>query len=54
MKVGSTILEAAKAIHKDFARDLKYARVWGEGVFDGQMVQKDFVLKDGHVVEFHI
>jgi ribosome-interacting GTPase 1 len=54
LKVGSTILEAAKAIHKDFARDLKYARVWGEGVFDGQMVQKDFVLKDGHVVEFHI
>ena len=54
LKVGSTILEAAKAIHKDFARNLKYARVWGEGVFDGQMVQKDFVLKDGHVVEFHI
>jgi len=54
LKVGSTIMEAAKAIHKDFARNLKYARVWGEGVFDGQMVQKDFVLKDGHVVEFHI
>jgi ribosome-interacting GTPase 1 len=54
LRVGSTLLEAAKEIHKDFARDLKYARVWGEGVFDGQMVQKDFVLKDGHVVEFHI
>ena len=54
MKIGSTLLQAAKEIHKDFARDLKYARVWGEGVFDGQMVQKDFVLKDGHVVEFHI
>lgn len=54
MKIGSTLLEAAKEIHKDFARGLKYARVWGEGVFDGQMVQKDFVLKDGHVVEFHI
>jgi ribosome-interacting GTPase 1 len=54
MKIGSTLLEAAKEIHKDFARNLKYARVWGEGVFDGQMVQKDFVLKDGHVVEFHI
>lgn len=54
MKVGSTLLQAAKEIHKDFARNLKFARVWGEGVFDGQMVQKDFVLKDGHVVEFHI
>ncbi len=54
LKIGSTLLQAAKEIHKDFARNLKYARVWGEGVFDGQMVQKDFVLKDGHVVEFHI
>jgi len=54
LKVGSTLLDAAEAIHKDFARKLRYARVWGEGVFDGQMVQKDFILKDGHVVEFHI
>jgi ribosome-interacting GTPase 1 len=54
LKVGSTLLVAAKEIHKDFARELKFARVWGEGVFDGQMVQKDFILKDGHVVEFHI
>ncbi|MFH1337085.1 MAG: GTPase [Candidatus Zixiibacteriota bacterium] len=54
LKVGSTLLEAARAIHKDFAYNLKYARIWGEGVYDGQMVQKDFVLKDGHVVEFHI
>jgi ribosome-interacting GTPase 1 len=54
LKIGSTLLDAARAIHKDFARDLKYARIWGEGVYDGQMVQKDFILKDGHVVEFHI
>jgi small GTP-binding protein len=54
LKAGSTLLEAARAIHKDFAYNLKYARVWGEGVYDGQMVQKDFILKDGHVVEFHI
>ena len=54
MKVGSTLLDAAREIHKDFARGLKFARVWGEGVFDGQMVQKDFILKDGHVVEFHL
>ncbi|MGB8658516.1 MAG: GTPase [Candidatus Zixiibacteriota bacterium] len=54
LKVGSTLLDAARAIHKDFASNLKFARVWGEGVFEGQMVQKDFILKDGHVVEFHI
>ena len=54
LKLGSTLLDAAKEIHKDFARNLRFARVWGEGVFDGQKVQKDFILKDGHVVEFHI
>jgi ribosome-interacting GTPase 1 len=54
LSIGSTLLDAAKAIHKDFAFNLKYARIWGSGVYDGQMVQKDFVLKDGHVVEFHI
>jgi ribosome-interacting GTPase 1 len=54
LKIGSTPLDAARAIHKDFAFNLKYARIWGTGVYDGQMVQKDFVLKDGHVVEFHI
>ncbi len=54
LNIGSTLLDAARTIHKDFARNLKYARIWGTGVYDGQMVQKDFVLKDGHVVEFHI
>jgi ribosome-interacting GTPase 1 len=54
LRIGSTLLDAARAIHKDFARNLKYARIWGTGVYDGQMVQKDFILKDGHVVEFHI
>jgi ribosome-interacting GTPase 1 len=54
LKIGSTLLDAARTIHKDFARNLKYARIWGTGVYDGQMVQKDFVLLDGHVVEFHI
>ncbi len=54
LKIGSTLLDAARTIHKDFAFNLKYARIWGTGVYDGQMVQKDFVLLDGHVVEFHI
>ncbi len=51
---GCTLLEAAAAVHKDFARDLKYARVWGASTFDGQMVQRDHVLQDGDVVEFHV
>lgn len=27
------------------------ARVWGSAQFDGQMVQRDYVLQEGDVVE---
>lgn len=49
----STLEELAAKIHKDFVTDLKFARIWGESVFDGQMVQRDHVLEDGDVVEIH-
>jgi ribosome-interacting GTPase 1 len=50
----STLEELAARIHKDFAEKLKFARIWGEKVFDGQMVQRDYVLQEGDVVEIHI
>ncbi len=50
---GTTLVEAAAAVHKDFVTNLKFARVWGKGTFDGQMVQRDHVLHDGDVVELH-
>lgn len=49
----STLKELAGKIHKDFVRNLKFARIWGGSVFDGQMVQRDYVLQDGDVVEIH-
>jgi hypothetical protein len=52
--VGSTLEELAGRIHKDFLARLRYARVWGEGTFQGQMVQRDYLLREGDVVEFHI
>jgi small GTP-binding protein len=54
LPTGATVEEAAGAIHKDFAANLKFAKVWGAGKFDGQRVQKDFVLSDRDVIEFHI
>jgi small GTP-binding protein len=54
MKVGSTIDELAGKVHQDFARNLKAARVWGQGVFDGQLVGRDHVLHDGDIVELRI
>jgi len=54
MKRGSTVIDVAKRIHKDFAKNFKYARVWGKSVkFPGQRVGADHVLEDGDIVEIH-
>ena len=50
----STLEDLAEQIHKDFVTKLKFAKLWGKSVFDGQMVQRDYVLHDGDVVEIHI
>jgi len=49
----STLEELATKIHKDFVTNLKFARIWGESVFDGQMIQRDHILQEGDVVEIH-
>ena len=51
---GSTIVEMAGAIHKDFAQQLKFARVWGGSKFSGQRVQRDYVVQEGDIIELHI
>jgi ribosome-interacting GTPase 1 len=51
---GSTVLEMAELVHRDFAEKLKAARAWGIGVFDGQSVPRDHVLHDKDVVELHM
>ena len=50
----STLLDFAQAVHKDFAKNLKFARVWGEHKFDGQRITKDYVLENKDVIELHI
>jgi len=54
LPLGGTVEEAAVALHKDFAHRLKYAKVWGEGKFDGQRVKLDYKLIDGDIIEFHL
>lgn len=53
LRRGATVLELAGRVHKDLLATLKYARVWGHGRFDGQMVERHYVLEDGDVVELH-
>jgi ribosome-interacting GTPase 1 len=54
LRKGSTVTDLAKKIHKDFYEKMKSSRVWGSSAFDGQMVQRDYVLQDGDIVEFRI
>jgi uncharacterized protein len=53
LPAGSTVEELARSIHKDLAGHLKFARVWGEHVHDGQQVHGTHILYDRDVVEIH-
>lgn len=51
---GSTVEAFAGRVHQDFVHNLKSARIWGSGEFEGQLVARDHVLQDGDVVELKI
>ena len=51
---GSSIEEACKSIHQDFAAKFKFARVWGKSAkFDGQKLMKGHVMAEGDILELH-
>jgi ribosome-interacting GTPase 1 len=50
---GGTVHDVAGLVHKDIANSLKFARMWGEAVFDGQQVGPDHLVSDGDLVELH-
>jgi ribosome-interacting GTPase 1 len=50
---GATVIDFAEAVHREIAEKLVFARIWGEGAYDGQRVQRDHVLCDGDIVELH-
>jgi ribosome-interacting GTPase 1 len=54
LKRGSSVMDLAATIHRDFASSLKYARIWGSEKYDGQNVHKDHVLEDGDIIELHL
>ena len=51
---GSTVLDLAEVIHKDFLINFKYACIWGSAKFGGQRVQKNYILHDRDIVEYHL
>jgi len=54
LKRGSTVMDMAKAVHKDFSEKLQYARVWNAAGLEGLRVNRDYVLADEDIVELHI
>ncbi len=48
-----TVEELALQVHRDLASTLKFARIWGSNVHDGQSVGRDHQLSDRDLVELH-
>jgi ribosome-interacting GTPase 1 len=53
VKRGGTLLELAEQIHRDVAKNLKSARVWGTAIHPGTTVKSDYVLHDRDIIEIH-
>jgi len=53
LPAGSTVMDLANAIHRQLADKLKFARIWGTGVYDGQNAQRNHVLNDKDIIELH-
>ncbi len=53
LPAGATVMDLASAIHRELAEKLKFARMWGTGVYPGQNVQRNHVLNDKDIIELH-
>ena len=59
LRQGSTVLDAARAVHREFVHSLKFARVWSSEKskhsvkYEGQMVERTHKLHDGDILELH-
>jgi hypothetical protein len=54
LRRGQTVEDVAWLVHKDVARSLRYARVWGKSGFEGQQVGRAHPVSDGDVIELHV
>ena len=50
---GDTVQDVARLVHKDIAEGLRFARMWGSEVFDGQQVGPEHLVTDGDLIELH-
>lgn len=48
---GSSVMDFAARVHKDFKANLYYARIWGKDKYDGQRVNRDYIVQDEDIIE---
>ena len=53
LRVGSTVEDLARAVHRELPEKMKFARIWGGDRFEGQQVHRTEVLRDKDIVEIH-
>ncbi len=53
MRKGASVHEVATSVHKDF-QNLQFARLWDEGNYSGQRVERNHILKDKDILELHM
>ena len=54
LRRGDTVADVARLVHREIASDLKFARIWGRSVYDGQQTGPEHRVEDGDVVELHL
>jgi hypothetical protein len=55
LRRGQTVLDAARQVHKDFAENLKSARLFrASGGHDGLLVERTRLVEDEDILEFHL
>ena len=53
LPIGSTIDDLAREIHRELPEKMKFARIWGDGRFNGQQIHRTEPLRDKDIVEIH-
>lgn len=54
IKKNSRLIDLAKEIHQDFLFSFKYAKLFKSSFKKPKIVGKDYILKDGDIIEIHI
>jgi len=54
LKKDTKVIELAEIIHKEFAKNFKYARLWRNGEDKVIIAGRDYILQDKDIIEIHV